>query len=153
MVTRIGPLRNIFTFSCLFIPKHWYMYSSRRVRLLLNGVGKDTNYTQDMMCLTSTKSSWLPSMNCMEYIVKITETVISPEVQFKCHYSGTFSTLAFIQLIALRPVYRRRYLLHFQFFCRSGQFSHSRPHITYFYWSKFIEEDKSVFLGEYRATS
>jgi len=52
-------------------------------RLLLTGIAKDANSSLDQVHLTSTKHSWLPSMTYTEYVAKITETIISPEVQFK----------------------------------------------------------------------
>jgi len=52
----------------------------------LTGIAKDANSTQDAGCLTSTNRGWLPLMKYMEYIVEITETVISPEVAFKSRF-------------------------------------------------------------------
>jgi len=44
----------------------------------------DANLTGGTIRLTKVKNDWLPSMKYTEYVVKITETVISPDVQFKC---------------------------------------------------------------------
>jgi len=41
--------------------------------------------------LTLTKSSWLPSMKYRECVTKITETVISPEVQLHSFFFFSIS--------------------------------------------------------------
>jgi len=137
-------------FTAYFFPKH--LDSFQRVRLLLTGVAKDTNSNRDVVNLTLTKSGWLPSMKYMEYVVKITETVISLEVQFKFHFlescihrfcngqsfskssSSSFrhiQLLAFVQLLALRPVYPQVLIKLLSIICQSGQlFSHSGSHIV-----------------------
>jgi len=51
-------LRKILNFRYLF-PKH--LNSSRIVQLLLTKVTKDVNSTSNVVCLTLTKSGWLPS--------------------------------------------------------------------------------------------
>jgi len=56
----------------IIFPKR--LNSSQRVRLLLTGVAKDANSTQDAVRLILTKSSWLSSMKYTEYVAKITET-------------------------------------------------------------------------------
>jgi len=73
---------------------------------LLTEVAKDANSTPDAVRLTLTKSGWLPSMKYTEYVAKITETVISPEVQLKhCFLQSRVHSSATVSVVVVVVVF------------------------------------------------